>query len=457
VQTTAAVRAARVAARAERENHAWIVAVVVGVNALVIAGMWLRHGGVANAQGPGAVATAVGQLTGLFGAYAVLIELLLMSRIGWIERYMGLDRMAVWHRWNGFAAVWLLVAHTLFITLGYAASNQSSVLGQTGDFIRHYPDVLMAFVALALLIAVAGTSARLARRELRRETWHLVHLYAYLAVALGFAHQLAVGSDFVNDPAARVYWVALYLGVAVTLIGWRVVRPVALNLDHRLRVESVVPETPGVVSIHVTGRRLDRLGAQPGQFFLWRFLTKDGWYKAHPFSLSAPPTATSMRITVKNLGDETAKMQHVKAGTRVFAEGPYGTFTEDRRTRRKVLLIAAGIGITPLRAMVESMHARKGEIMLLYRVVHARDAIFEHELRELARSRGIVVHIIPGAEIGDDNTDLLSVPALQAGVPGIASRDCYVCGPPSFIDAIRRRLELLGVPRRHVHFERFEF
>jgi predicted ferric reductase len=446
-----------VPARAEHEDRAWIVAVIVGVNALVIVGMWLRHGGFANAQGPGAVATAVGQLTGLVGAYAVLIELLLMSRIGWIERYMGLDRMAVWHRWNGFAAVWLLVAHTIFITLGYAASNQSSVLGQTGDFIRHYPDVLMAFVALALFIGVAATSVRLARRELRRETWHLVHLYAYLAVALGFAHQLAVGSDFVNDPAARVYWVSLYLVVAAALIGWRVVRPIGLNLEHRLRVESVVPEAPGVVSIHVAGRKLDRLGAQPGQFFLWRFLTKDGWYKAHPFSLSAAPTATSMRFTVKNLGDETAKMQRVRPGTRLFAEGPYGTFTEARRTRRKVLLIAAGIGITPLRAMVESMRARKGEIMLLYRVVHARDAIFEQELRELARSRGIVVHIIPGAEIGDDNTDLLSIPALRAGVPGIASKECYICGPPSFIDAIRRRLERLGVPRRHIHFERFEF
>jgi predicted ferric reductase len=457
VQATTAAPATRATTRADHADRAWIVAVIVAVNALVIAGMWLRHGGIANAQGPGAFSTAIGQLTGLFGAYAVLIELLLMSRIGWVERYLGLDHMAVWHRWNGFAAVWLLVAHTVFITLGYAASNQSSFLGQTGDFIRHYPDVLMAFAALALFIAVAATSARVARRELRRETWHLVHLYAYLAVALGFAHQLAVGSDFVNDPAARVYWVTLYVAVAAALIGWRVVRPVWLNAVHALRVERVVGEAPGVVSIHVAGRRLDELGAQPGQFFLWRFLTRDGWFKAHPFSLSAPATRTSLRFTVKNLGDETAKIQHVRPGTRLFAEGPYGTFTPARRTRRKVLLIAGGIGITPLRAMVEAMPAHKGEIMLLYRVVDPKDAIFENELRELTRTRGIVVHIIPGSEIGDDNTDLLSIPALHAGVPGIASRDCYVCGPPAFIDAVRRRLARLGVPRERIHFERFEF
>src|SRR6478672_3718612 len=170
MQITAAPAMPEYRTRADSADHAWAVAVIVGVNALVIAGMWLRHGGLGNAQGPGAVETALGQLTGLFGAYAVLLELLLMSRLAWLERFVGLDRMAVWHRWNGFVAVWLLVAHTVFITLGYAASNRSSALGQTGDFILHYPDVLMAFVALALFIAVAATSVRVARRQLRRET-----------------------------------------------------------------------------------------------------------------------------------------------------------------------------------------------------------------------------------------------------------------------------------------------
>jgi predicted ferric reductase len=457
VQITAAPPAREFRTRAESADHAWAVAVVVGVNALVIAGMWFRHGGIANAQGPGALATAVGQLTGLFGAYAVLLELLLMSRIAWLERFMGLDQLAIWHRWNGFIAVWLLAAHTIFITLGYAASNRVSALGQTGDFIRHYPDVLMAYVGLALFIAVAATSMRMARRSIRRESWHLVHVYAYLAVALAFAHQLAVGSDFSNDIAARAYWLTLYAAVGAAIIGWRVLRPLWINLVHRMRVAAVVPEGPDVVSIHVSGRWLDRLGAQPGQFFLWRFLTRDGWYKAHPFSLSAVPTRTALRFTVKNLGDETAKMQYLAPGTRVFAEGPYGTFTAERRTRRRVLLVAAGIGITPLRAIVETMPAsRKGEIVFLYRVVGHEDAIFIEELRELVRSHGITIHIVPGAEIGDDNTDLLSIPALRKNVPGIAARDCFICGPPAFIDAIKRRLLRLGVPRRHIHYERFE-
>jgi predicted ferric reductase len=388
---------------------------------------------------------------------AVLLEVLLMARLPWLERYVGLDRLAGWHRWNGFAAVWLLVAHLVFTTLGYAQGAHVTLFHQTTDFIFHYPDVLMAFVALGLLLAVAATSMRTARRELKRETWYSIHLYAYLAVLLGFAHQLAVGTDFADDAAARAYWVALYIAVFACIIAWRVVHPLRFNARHRLRVAAVERESSDVVSVYITGHALDELRAKPGQWFLWRFLTRDGWYKAHPFSLSAAPSRHSLRITVKKLGDATTKMQGVRKGTRVFAEGPYGRFTHELRTRRKVLLIAGGIGITPLRAMLDHMPADPGDIMLLYRVISANDSPLIDELRELARDRGIVLHVIPGSEIGDDRTDLLGIPALKKGVPDITHRDCFVCGPPGLISAMRRRLSTLGVPRRHIHFERFEF
>lgn len=431
--------------------------VVVVANALVAVGLWFRHGGLTNATGPGATSTAIGQLTGILGAYAVLLELLLMARVPWLERFIGLDRIAVWHRWNGFAAVWLLVAHTLFITMGYAAGNRQSVVGQTFDFVRHYPDVLMAFVGLALFIAVAAASVRLARRALRRETWYLVHLYAYLAVALGFAHQLAVGNDFSGDPAARAWWVALYIAVIGSILAWRVGSPLLLNARHRFRVDRVVHEAPGVVSIYLTGRALDTVPARPGQFFLWRFLTPDGWWKSHPFSLSAAPNRRFLRITVKDLGDDSAALQRVRRGTGVFAEGPYGTFTSDLRTRRKVLLVAGGIGITPLRALLESMPGDPGDLTLLYRVVDDDDAVFRDELRHLAAERGIEYRLGVGPEIGDDRTDRLGIPALLAMVPDVRERDCFVCGPPGLIDAVCRRLKRIGVPKTQIHFERFEF
>ncbi len=314
----------------------------------------------------------------------------------------------------------------------------------------------MAWVGFALFIAVAVTSVRAARRKLDRQTWYFVHLYAYLAIALTFAHQLAVGTDFDGDRAARVWWVGLYTLVFGVLLWWRVLVPVHHNRRHRLRVEGVQREAPGVASIYVSGRHLDALDAQPGQFFLWRFITPDGWWQAHPFSLSAAPTRKHLRITVKDLGDYTHRLQRIKRGTRVFAEGPFGTFTAERRTGRRVLLIAGGIGITPLRALLETIQGR-ADVVLLYRVERPEDTIFEEELRQFGRASNVTIHVIPGAEIGDDRTDLLSVPALRRGVPDIAHRECFVCGPPGLIAAMRRRLGILGVPRHHIHYERFEF
>jgi predicted ferric reductase len=449
-------KAAVVVAPPRAADHAWDVMVVVVANAAIVLGLWLRHGGMHTLDKPGGALIAAGQLTGLLGTYAVLVQLLLMSRIGWLERHVGFDRLAVWHRWNGFAAVSLLASHAVFITLGYATEGRQSIPAQLGDFIRHYPDVLMSIVGLALFVAVAVSSVRAARRRLSREGWYALHLYAYLAVALAFAHQLSVGTDFSTDRLARVWWITLYVAVFGAILAWRVARPMLFNARHRLRVREVRPESAGVVSVYIGGRDLDRIGAKAGQFFLWRFLTGTGWARAHPFSLSAAPNPRFLRITIKELGDDTRRMQRLRPGTRVFAEGPYGTFTAERRTRRNVALIAGGIGVTPLRALVESLDADTGDVTLLYRVVSDHDLAFRDELTRLAR-RGLQVHELVGPEIGDDHTDRLGVPALRALIPDIARRDVYVCGPPAMLDALRRRLRVLGVPRHHVHFERFDY
>ena len=442
---------------ASTAGRAWDVGVFVAVNALITVGLWVRDSGLQGLGAPGAAFTAIGQVTGLLGTYAVLVELLLMSRIGWLERFIGFDRLAVWHRWTGFGAVTLLVGHAVFITLGYAGSSGQSLPRQVGDFIRHYPDVLMSIVGLALFLGVAITSMRAARRRMSREAWYVVHLYAYLAVALSFAHQLAVGTNFSNDALARAWWVALYIAVFGAIAVWRIGRPLAFNARHHLRVQSVRHEAHDVVSIYMSGRHLDEIRAAEGQFFLWRFFTGTAWTKAHPFSLSAAPNNRHLRITVKGLGDDTRRMQHLQPGVRVFAEGPYGTFTAQRRTQRRVALIAGGIGVTPLRALVETLPCKPGDVTMLYRAATERDVAFRKELASIADRRGIDVRILLGTDIGDDQTDQLGIPALRKHIPDIAQRDVFVCGPPAMLDAVRRRLVALRVPQKQIHYERFEY
>ena len=316
----------------------------------------------------------------------------------------------------------------------------------------------MATVGLVLLLIVGLTSLRIALRRVSYETWYYLHLYAYLAIALAFAHQLVVGTDFINDPIATAYWIALYAATVALLVVFRIGPPVSMALRHRMSVAEIVEEAPGVVSIYVTGRDLDRLPVRAGQFFIWRFLAGDGWWRPHPFSLSSAPNGRWLRLTVKRRGDDTAWLQGLKVGTPVVAEGPYGAFTGALRTHRGVLLIAGGIGITPLRGLIEEMSSPRGALTLIYRASRWEDLVFRQEIDSLMRAHKGVVHYVVGRR---DRHEVAAEPLdaahLRALVPDVAKRDVYVCGPDSMIEAVRSALRRLRVPDRQVHSERFSF
>jgi predicted ferric reductase len=434
-----------------------VVAVVLA-NAVLILAMWIRHGQPVELHSVAGVLTAAGQLAALYGTYLVLIQLVLMSRSPWLDQVFGSDRVALLHRWVGFTAILLLAAHGVFTITGYAMVDGSGPVGETVTVLTTYPYVLMATAGMALFVAIGVTSMAAARRRLSHETWYGIHLYAYLAIALAFMHQLVVGTDFLGDPLARLYWIALY-GVAGTLmLVFRFGQPVALSLRHRLRVANVVAESPGVVSIYMTGRDLDRLPVRAGQWFRWHFLTREDWWRSHPFSLSAAPNGRFLRITVKGLGDYSAKLQRLRIGTPVFVEGPYGALTGARRTRPRVLLIAGGIGITPLRALLEELPAAPGDLTLLYRTTHARDLVFQRELEQLMELRGATVHYLVGARgTPEMPRDPLEPRSLRRLVPDVQQHDVYVCGPVPMMDAVRRSLRALRVPDAQIHDERFAF
>jgi len=433
------------------------VAVVLAANGVLIAGMWVRHGGLDQLGSIAGVSMATGQLTALFGTYLALIQIVLMSRTPWLERRFGRDGLTAAHRWIGFATVWLLVAHGVFTTTGFAIAEGSSVLGEAWTLVTTWDFVLMATVSLALFVAVAVTSVRLARRRLSYESWYGLHLYVYLAVALGFAHQLVVGTDFVDDPVARVYWVGLYVVTIGLLVAFRVGTPIARNLRHRFRVVNVVHESEDVVSIYLGGRELDRFAVRAGQYLVVRFLT-DGWWRAHPYSISAQPNGRWLRLTVKALGDDSARLGDLAVGTRAIIEGPYGNLTADRRASARVTLVAGGIGLTPLRALVEELSAAV-PVTLLYRAHDATDLIFRRELDLLAERRGVMVRYLVGPRgarrrvAGDDPLDRASIAAM---VPDIADHDVYVCGPPGLMSSVTRTLRSLGVPPNRIHQERFD-
>lgn len=428
-----------------RPNH--LAAVVYGGVAVVLL-LWLRA---ADRSGSlGARVTDVGRLAGLLGSYSVVVLVVLMARVPAVERGTGADRLARWHARGGRWTVLLLAAHALLITWGYALTARSGVAGQAWTLVTRYPDVLAATVALVLFLGVGAVSVRAARRRMAYETWYWLHFYTYLATALAFAHAFATGSAFVNDRAARVLWSLLYAGAAAAVL-WRFVAPVVVAVRHDVRVAAVRRETPGVVSLELSGRHLERLGARPGQFFRVRVLDRQGWWQSHPYSLSALPTPDRLRVTVKALGDESGRLAGLRRGTRVSLEGPYGALTADCRARPKVLLLAGGIGITPLRALFEEL---TGDVVLVHRATLRRDLTLRDEVERLAQAPGRAVFHVVGARGGP--RDVTHAVGLRALVPDVAERDVYLCGPAGFMAAAERALREVGVPARHIHLEAFE-
>jgi predicted ferric reductase len=432
----------------------------------VVTALWAANHGLTDlASGGGTALISAGRLTGLLAADVLLLQVLAMARIPWVERTYGQDRLARWHRLAGFTSFNLMLGHIALVTFGYAATGRVGVLSQLWDLVRTYPGMLLASAGTGLLVAVVVLSVKAARRRLRYESWHLIHLYAYLGVGLALPHQLWTGTDFVSSPAARAYWWTLYAGTLGAVLVFRVGVPVWRTLRHRLEVTGVVEESPGVVSVHLRGRHLHSLPVRAGQFFLWRFLDGEGSSRAHPYSLSAAPHPDVLRITVKDLGDGSRALAGVRPGTRAVIEGPYGRLTADLQSRRRVTLLAAGIGITPMRALLEELRYAPGDATLLYRARSEEELTFRAELDALAKRRGVRVVYLTGrraVEPGEDGSwrpeslgHFTDAEALRHLVPDIARHDVFLCGPDGWTAAARAGLRRAGVPDAHVHEERF--
>jgi predicted ferric reductase len=404
----------------------------------------------AELRASGGAATFLGSLTGLIGMYLALLMVLLVRRIPAIERVLGQDGLLRWHRRLAPWPISLLIAHALFITVGYAQAARAGLGHQVAVLLTRYPDVLIATVGLGIMCIIGVLSIRAIRRRLRRETWWLVHLYMYLALALSFAHVLALGPSFVSHPLTQVVWSVAWAATAGLVLCYRFGLPVVRSMRHRLVVAEVRQEGPGVVSVICSGRHLDKLAIAGGQFFFWRFLTRSMWWQAHPYTLSALPQPPYVRLTVKAVGDHSAAVARLRPGTRVAVEGPYGAFTKYAQQRHQALLVAAGIGVTALRSLLEDMPRNAAPVVLL-RGTRPEDLVLRKEVAELVRYRRGRVHEL----VGTREQAVLDERSLPRLVPDLHRRDIYVCGPEGFVTSIVDLAARLGIPAEAVHHEAY--
>ncbi|MFC6879954.1 MULTISPECIES: ferric reductase-like transmembrane domain-containing protein [Actinomadura] len=423
----------------------------IGAGAAGLAVLWTAQVAVAPPSAPSDVLAAGARLAGLGAGYGLLVMVLLAARIPAVERGVGADRVARWHGRTGGAVLLLLSGHAVLATCARAVHGD--VPRALGDLLAH-PAIAAAAFGTLLLFAAAAAALYAVRTRVRRSLWRSAHLLAYPGVALGFFHQ-PKGPDVGAHSGLVVLWTLLHAQVAVLVAWYRVAAPLRHAFRHGLRVRDVRWERPDVVSIVVTGRDLHLLQAEPGQYLRWRFLARGLWWSALPFSLSAPPRDGALRITVRVAGRRTARVARLSPGVRIIAGGPFGTMTARRRTRRRVLLLAGGIGVAPLRTLFETLAGGPGDITLVYRATSADDLVLRGELEHIAARRRANLHYLlsPPGRPGTERSDPLTSERLRALAPKLHRSDVYVCGSPGMTAGAVRALTGAGVPRHRIHTE----
>ena len=397
------------------------------------------------------------QLTGLLGGYLLLVEVALMARLPWLERRIG-SWLASLHRYLGGYLLLMLTMHVTLVLLGYSLSLRAPINTVFIGIMRTYPDVLLATIGYLLLLGLGVSSARKIRRKLGYERWHLLHLVAYPAGVLAFGHEISMGAQFTRNVYARDGWTLLNLVVAGAVLIHRFYLPLKRHLRHRLRISYIVAEAPDTFSVYIKGVHIDELNARGGQYFRWRFLARGVWYQTHPFSLSAHPADDTLRLTVKGVGAYTRRLKRrLRPGQRVLADGPYGAFTAYLRRRKKVLLIGGGVGVTPLRAIAETLDGNARDVIFAQRASSEHELLMSDELLRMQKQGKLTFLPILGKRGSSPREDPMHPARLREAIPDLRDREVFICGSPGMVAATIKNLHRAGVSRRYIHSELFDF
>lgn len=446
---------------ARRARRSDLLVMLLWASGAAAAALFLASGGAGQFANPAEIVTSLGIIAGLIGTDFILVMLVLAARIPIIDSTIGHDRAIAVHRSLGKPALYLILGHGALLLIGYGMSSGFNPIAEIGPMLA-LPDMPLAFIGTGLLIAVVVTSLVAVRRKFSYEGWHLVHLLSYVSVAFALPHQLSVGGVLAEGTAQRVYWIALYVLAFGSIATFRFIEPLVASLRHRMTVAGVTTIAPGVTSIQFAGNNLGALGAAGGQFFIWRFWTRRTWWHSHPISLSAMPTSTSARITVRDLGRGSARISGIPVGTRVSIEGPYGLFSDAARTSPKLAIIAAGIGVTPVRAFLEQARFAPGEATILLRASTHDETYLWDEIRDIAAAKGATCYVMVGhrSPVGAgwmSETDARRGVTLEAAFPDLARSDLYLCGPTAWLDLVEADARATGIPQHQIHAERFDW
>ncbi|MEJ2885780.1 ferredoxin reductase family protein [Actinomycetospora aeridis] len=382
-------------------------------------------------------------LSGLVAVVAMVLTTVGASRIRALTTALGIDRVMGVHRWLGVAALVLVAAHTVL-----AVVRSPKLINPFGVSFG----IGLGYAAFAGMILLSGAAAWGRRRGTRYEWWARLHVgAAALALLLAGLHVIWMG-DLVADPVMRVVLAALVLLLLGVLARRWVWQPLFSQRGAYV-VYGVRQEGPEVATLALTPvfRRRGLKGFAPGQFVWLRLHRRAIGVQEHPFTIaSSAELADRLELTVRANGDFTRALARMGPGRKVWLDGPHGSFTPEAPEHVDgLVLIAGGVGITPMMSMLRTL-AERGD-RRLHRLVLAERAdqpLFGPELEVLARRLDLEVVRTAGRRIDAD--------LLGEVLPRARGRlEYYVCGPPSLLSGTLAALERLGVPPATVHSEQF--
>ena len=400
----------------------------------------------------------------LVGTSMLLVHLILVARVPWIESVFGLDKLTGAHKKLGKPLIYVLSLHAITSVVQSAMQNEVDLWTSLLTLIVDYPEMLIAVLGFLIMLVVMISSISAARRNLSYEVWYLIHLTSYVAVFLAIPHQFAFGSTFLSQPWLSTFFATLYIFTLLNVVWFRSLQPVIRSLTAGFSVGSVRNAGNNSTSIEIAGTESGNFSFKSGQFFMVRVMTLQDFWRPHPFSASNSTGEGRLRFTIGNRGDFTKRIQSIKPGTKIVLEGPYGVFTEAKRSMAKVTLIAAGIGVAPIRSLATQLATKPGDLTILYRANTEREAALADELFTISKQKGHVLHLLTGPR--DKNVSWLPAQVsssksrpdyalLTELAPDIINSDIYICGPTQWTNALMGTLSKLSIPKNQIHVEEF--
>lgn len=394
-----------------------------------------------------------GKVVGLTAFVLLVLQLPIAGRIKFLDRIFSLPGLYKIHRINGIIIGILVLLHPILVTL---PENRFMVPFE----MRYWPEWVGAALLTAILVQLTVGKWRtiLIKHYPRWLLFH--HILGWTVLALLLIHILYVSETFEYDGLPRT---VAFVAAGIITILWLAIRGQRLWARRNpFAVSRIEPAGKNAYTVAMKPISRNHFTYLPGQFAFFSFRSLHLSPEWHPFTLSSSPTRPgSLWISVRGNGDWTDRIHRLEQGDRVYVHGPFGRFSHlFESSGRELILIAGGIGITPMLSMLRAMRDKGDQrrVTLLWsnrttQHTFSSDELTKltHELPNFAWKPVFTAEKTPAGKFGRLNLDRLK--SLLAD----CSRDAviFLCGPPKMIQQVRSHLITIGFPVLSIREELF--